>query len=97
MEEHIRTTMHHFKGRVRSWDVLNEIISDDGLGLRDCIFTKHLGSENWGFVAQVYRWAHEVDPECLLFYNDYSISHVNSKSNYAYQMIKYLLMVCQNS
>ena len=91
MEEHIRTTMHHFKGRVRSWDVLNEIISDDGLGLRDCIFTKHLGSENWGFVAKVYRWAHEVDPECLLFYNDYSISHINSKSNYAYQMIKYLL------
>ena len=91
IQEHIRTTMHHFKGRVRSWDVLNEIISDDGLRLRDCIFTKHIAIENWDFIAKVFRWAHEVDPECLLFYNDYSISHINSKSNYAYKMIKYLL------
>eukprot|EP00943_MAST-04B_sp_MAST-4B-sp1_P005990 g5990.t1 len=88
MEAHVRKSVSHFKGKVRSWDVLNEIISDDGKSLRNCIFTKYLG---WDFISKIFHWAHEEDPNCLLFYNDYDIGHVNSKSNFAYKMIKDLL------
>ena len=29
MESHVRKAVSHFKGKVRSWDVLNEIVSDN--------------------------------------------------------------------
>jgi len=88
MESHVRKTVSHFKGKVRSWDVLNEIVSDNGKSLRDCIFTKYLG---WDFISKIFKWAHEEDPDCLLFYNDYDIGHMNNKSNFTYKMIKDLL------
>ena len=77
MESHVRKTVSHFKGKVRSWDVLNEVVSDNGNSLRDCIFTKYLG---WDFISKIFKWAHEEDPDCFLFYNDYDIGHMNNST-----------------
>ncbi|PWG82211.1 endo-1,4-beta-xylanase [Pararcticibacter amylolyticus] len=64
---HIQTIVTHFKGKVASWDVVNEAIADDGT-LRPCIWLEKIGPD---YIAKAFQYAHEADPDALLFYNDY--------------------------
>jgi len=64
---HIQTVVAHFKGSVTSWDVVNEAFNDDGT-LRNTIWLQHLGND---YVARAFQYAHEADPDALLFYNEY--------------------------
>lgn len=64
---HIQTVVAHFKGKVASWDVVNEAIAEDG-SLRKTIWLQKLGP---GYIARAFQYAHEADNTALLFYNDY--------------------------
>ena len=66
LRRHIFTTCGHFRGRVESWDVVNEALAPDGT-LADNVFLRKIGR---GYIAQAFRWAREADPEALLLYND---------------------------
>ena len=69
LKTHIQTIVTHFKGKVASWDVVNEAIENDGNGYRaSSIWYQKLGI---GFIARSFQYAHEADPNALLFYNDY--------------------------
>jgi endo-1,4-beta-xylanase len=87
-EQHIRATAGHYRGRVLSWDVVNEAIADDGSGLRDTIFRQKLGDD---YIADAFRLAREADSGALLFYNDYGGEGSGSKSNRIYDLVKSLL------
>lgn len=70
--EHIRAVGGRFRGRVHSWDVVNEAIQiSDGLpeGMRDSPWQKVLP----GYIDVAFREARAVDPHALLVYNDYGI------------------------
>lgn len=67
--DHIQTICRHFRGQVRSWDVVNEAFDADG-GLRSTLWSQHLGSN---YLEKAFRYAHEADPDALLFYNDYDL------------------------
>ena len=67
MEDHIRTVMGHFEGRVETWDVVNEAVDPAG-ARRDCVWQRVIG-DDW--VAQAFRIAREADPSAKLFYNEY--------------------------
>ncbi len=69
MKEHIFTVMGHFKGRVASWDVVNEAFNDDG-SFRNSLFYQILGED---FIPLAFQYAHEADPTAELYYNDYSM------------------------
>lgn len=66
LRRHIFTTCGHFRGRVESWDVVNEALAPDG-SLADNVFLRKMGP---GYIAQAFRWAQQADPDALLFYND---------------------------
>ena len=68
-KDHIQTICRHFRGQVRSWDVVNEAFGADGT-LRSTLWKQHLGS---GYLERAFRYAHEADPDALLFYNDYDL------------------------
>lgn len=68
MESHIHTTVGRYKGRIRSWDVVNESITPED-GYRKSKWLEICGPE---FMEYAFRYAHEADPECLLIYNDYN-------------------------
>jgi endo-1,4-beta-xylanase len=88
LERHVRTVAGHYKGKVYAWDVVNEAFSDDSKPvLRNSVFQKHLGEE---FIAQSFRWAHEADPDALLFYNDYSIEYPGAKLDAVYSLVSRL-------
>jgi len=67
LKTHIQTEVAHFKGKVVSWDVVNEAIDEDGT-LRNNVWLQHLGPD---YVARAFQYAHQADPDALLFYNDY--------------------------
>ena len=75
LQNHITTVVNHYKGQVFAWDVVNEAIDDNNGGLRNSIWYNQpgIGLAGSGYVEQAFRWAHDADPNALLFYNEYSI------------------------
>lgn len=67
LKTHIQTVVGHFKGKVVSWDVINEAIDEDGT-MRNSIWLQKLGAD---YIGRAFQYAHEADPDALLFYNDY--------------------------
>jgi endo-1,4-beta-xylanase len=66
LQKHITTVLTHFKGRISSWDVVNEAFNADGT-VRDCLWSRVIG-DDW--VEQALRFAHAADPNVKLFYNE---------------------------
>jgi endo-1,4-beta-xylanase len=70
LKEHITTVANRYKGTIYAWDVVNEVISDkDEEFYRPSMFYKICGED---FIAKAFEYAHEADPNALLFYNDYN-------------------------
>ncbi|WP_420594034.1 endo-1,4-beta-xylanase [Deinococcus sp.] len=89
MQAHIEGVMKHFAGKVPIWDVVNEAISDEpGSPMRGTQFLKVAGPD---YIEQAFRWAHQADPNAKLFYNDYGVEGLNSKSDAMYTLVKNLL------
>ncbi|MGE7683277.1 endo-1,4-beta-xylanase [Peribacillus simplex] len=86
LKSHIQTVVSHYKGKVYTWDVVNEAYNDDGT-LRDNIWLRTIGPE---YIELAFQWAHEADPNALLFYNDYSNEGLNQKSDAIFEMLKSL-------
>ena len=66
LKNHIQEVARHYKGQVAGWDVVNESFLDDG-SLRPTVWSKNIPD----YIAKSFRWAHEADPNAILFYNDY--------------------------
>ena len=75
LKSHIQTVVAHFKGKVSSWDVVNEYFNDDGT-IRPSVWVKNLGPD---YIARCFQYAHEADPDAILFYNDYGHEYSSSK------------------
>jgi len=86
LRQHIYDVVRHFKGKVYSWDVVNEPLNEDGT-LRDIIWLRALGPD---YIAKAFRWAHEADPHAKLYINDYNIEWIGPKSNGMYELVKSL-------
>ncbi len=71
LTDYVARLMGRYRGRMHSWDVVNEAIYPaDGRadGLRDCIWLKRFGP---GYIDTAYHVAKAADPGALLVYNDW--------------------------
>jgi endo-1,4-beta-xylanase len=88
MLSHIKGVMQHYKGKVSTWDVVNEAVSIEGTSYRDCPFYKYLGE---GYIDEAFKAARDVDPDVKLYYNDYDDEGLNAKSDFVYKLVKGLV------
>lgn len=82
LKNHVQTIVSHFRGKVVSWDVVNEALADDGEptignGLRSTVFSQKMGLN---FIDQSFVNARAIDPQVDLFYNDYNIEAGGQKT-----------------
>ncbi|MBE7169224.1 MAG: endo-1,4-beta-xylanase [Williamsia sp.] len=87
LKDHISTVVGRYKGKIYAWDVVNEAISDKpDEYLRPSPWYQICGEE---YIEKAFQYAHEADPQALLFYNDYNeISPV--KRDKIYRLVKSL-------
>ncbi len=71
MHDHISKVVGRYKGRIKGWDVVNEVLNEDGT-LRHSPWMKIIGED---YIEQAFRFAHEADPDAQLYYNDYSLEN----------------------
>ena len=92
LREHIHTVVNRYKDVVYAWDVVNEAISDQGFArpgeepnpYRISRLYQLCGDE---FIAKAFEFAHEADPDAILFYNDYNETDPGKRDR-IYNMVK---------
>lgn len=71
MRDHIHTVVGRYKGKIQSWDVVNEALNEDGT-MRQSLWEKIIGDD---YIARAFQYAHEADPQAQLTYNDYNLEN----------------------
>jgi endo-1,4-beta-xylanase len=83
MDNFITSTVTHYRGKVKAWDVVNEPMADGASGLRtsanttvaadatDVFFWSDYLGRDWALKA--FQYAKAADPDALLFINDYNL------------------------
>ena len=75
LKDHIFTVMKHFKGKVQSWDVVNEAVKEGGK-YTNSIWYRKLGKD---YVIKAFKYAQQADPSAKLFLNDYGQEYGGKK------------------
>lgn len=77
MTDHINTVVGHYKGKVATWDVVNEPLADydnfdgdAGKTLREHKWYQAMGES---YIAMAFNTAHAADPNAQLFMNEYGL------------------------
>ncbi|MFI7465129.1 endo-1,4-beta-xylanase [Nonomuraea sp. NPDC049646] len=83
LQRHIETTVKRYAGRVAVWDVVNEVLAEDGT-LRQSIWLKRLGP---GYIADAFRWARAADPAAKLYINDFGAEWSTPKRDGLYKLV----------
>lgn len=79
LKNHIMKVVGHWKGKVKEWDVCNEVLSDNqqsiysnpkAYDLRPSVWSTGIGEE---YLDSAFVWAHQADPDAILILNDYGV------------------------
>lgn len=87
MKNHIDKVVGHYKGKIDSWDVVNECLAENG-ELRNSKYYQIVKSDE--YIANAFYWAREADPKAKLFLNDYGIEGPGAKQEGFYKLVKKL-------
>jgi endo-1,4-beta-xylanase len=98
MKKYITKTVSHYKGKVNSWDVVNEPL--DGSGnirsnpnlnkpTKGGIFywDQYIGDQ---YIPMAFKYAHQADPDAKLYINDYNLASDATKLNALVDLVNQL-------
>jgi len=69
--DHITNVLTHYRGKIDTWDIVNEAIDNSSTGEGWVMRDTFLYREVPDFVDIAFKTAREVDPDLKLYYNDY--------------------------
>ena len=75
-KEYITEVVSRYKGKIAAWDVVNEGLETKGGALRKTLWYETMGPE---YIEKAFAYAHEADPDALLFYNDFNTERDTAK------------------
>jgi len=78
MTRHIKTVVGRYRGEIKGWDVVNEMIEDNG-ELRNSLYRQIIGDD---YIEIALKAAHEADPDAELYLNDYSMAKPAKREAY---------------
>jgi endo-1,4-beta-xylanase len=84
LQDHVKTLVRHFAGRIQVWDVVNEALDFWG-SLTNDLWSRNLGP---GYVADAFKWAHQADPLAKLYYNDFASDGFGAKGNGVFNQVQ---------
>lgn len=99
LENHIKTVVGRYKGKIKYWDVVNEVISDSS-GLRgnsEGSKWKSIMGDIDGdgydsdYIELAFKYAHEADPDAKLIINDYGTEGSTRKRDDLYNLVESML------
>ncbi|MBL4629675.1 MAG: endo-1,4-beta-xylanase, partial [Paraglaciecola sp.] len=70
MHQYIKVVASRYVGKVDAWDVVNEIIGEDGK-YRNTIWVKRIGNGD-EVVKAAFKYAEKYSPNTELYYNDFN-------------------------
>ncbi|WP_209402721.1 endo-1,4-beta-xylanase [Pseudozobellia sp. WGM2] len=76
LKNHINSIVNRYKGKIDSWDVVNEALNEDGT-LRESIFLEVLGDS---YLELAFETAAKADPDVQLVYNDYNLTNPEKRA-----------------
>ena len=76
-DRYIASVAGRYRGKVVSWDVVNEPVAEDGNGLRSSLWSERLGAD--GYMVRAFQQARAADPDAVLFLNDYNLENLPAK------------------
>lgn len=88
-DRYIAAVAGRYRGKVVSWDVVNEAVAEDGDGLRDCHWSQALGQD--GYIIRAFEQARAADPDAVLFLNDYNLENNPVKGATFLKLVERLL------
>jgi endo-1,4-beta-xylanase len=102
LENHVKTLVGRYAGKVAYWDVVNEAIADglpagktvEGSLRQSFWYTYYPGATRLQYIEDAFQWAHQADPSAKLFYNEYGAEGLtgwSNKSDYTYALVQKLL------
>ena len=70
LRSHVQAVAGHYAGRIHAWDVVNEVIGDDG-AYRPTTWVKGVGDGDT-LVTLAFKYAAQYAPNTELYYNDFN-------------------------
>jgi endo-1,4-beta-xylanase len=71
LRHYIQTVAGHYAGKLQAWDVVNEVMGEDGK-YRDTLWTRAYGGDGDALVRDAFQFASEAAPDAELYYNDFN-------------------------
>jgi endo-1,4-beta-xylanase len=85
MLNHVTRVATNYRGKIDTWDVVNEAFADSGGGRRD----SNLQRTGNDWIEAAFRAARAADPGAKLCYNDYNIDNWTwAKTQAAYNLVR---------
>jgi endo-1,4-beta-xylanase len=84
MIDHITTVMGHYKGKIATWDVVNEPLADyDTFDPSTYVLRRHKWYDAMGedYIRVAFQTAHAADPSAKLFINEYGLEEDGDRWN----------------
>ena len=83
-DAYVEEVVGRYQGRIRSWDVVNEALNDDG-SIRDTFWQRGIGDS---YIEEAFLAADRADPDALLYYNDFRFTVIPDKLDGAIAMVE---------